>query len=172
MSAEPVKVAFEFDDASARQATREAWLREGRRLLEWRWLIAAGLGTALFVWSASTPTSPTWWLVATGVVPGLVLAIALCWLALLWWLPRRAVAKVQHLPHRHIEVALTADAFALRSATEFFELAWSEVREVRDLPSFVVVRFRSGGEIPLPRDALGEQAERQQRRFASLKPAK
>lgn len=159
-----MNLSFEYGDAQARAFSREMMVSEWRRMWDRKttlWILA---GTGLFVWAMLTPTSPLWWRLLTGLVPAGAGLVALLWLAAFLWAPRKAAAKMAHLPHRRVDVVLSERTFAIRAATESMELDWSEVVEARTLPTFVAVKTRAGGILPLPRAALGEAGEAELRR--------
>lgn len=160
---------FEYTDERARTGCRELLLDQTRRALDLKTLLVLAVGTALFVWSYMTPTSPTWWLILTGSVPAGLIALAAAWALAYWWMPRKAAEKLAHLPHRRVEVRLTPERFCISTATENVQLAWSEISAVDELPSFVVVKARAGGQLPILRAALGEAGLSELKRLAAKK---
>ena len=65
-------------------------------------------------------------------------------------MPRAAVRKIAHLPHRNVNVECTADSLAFATANERLDVAWREVVEIRRLPNYWLFRLRAGAEIPVP----------------------
>lgn len=150
-------LTFEMTDPVATQATRENWVALARKLFTPGTTALIGIVTVIFV-LAWRQQAHWLWVLATAIGPALYLLLALAWAVGLVWLPHAARQKLAHLPHRRVVVELTESELILQTATERLAVSWSEVKEVRELPSFLVVCLRSGAEVPLPRAALGEEA--------------
>jgi hypothetical protein len=98
------------------------------------------------------------WLLLTGAGPALFAAVIVAWASGLWWVPRAMRRRLAHLPHRQVTVEFTAADLVFQTATERLQVVWSELKEVRALPHFWLLCLKGGAEIPLPREAVSEQA--------------
>lgn len=85
-------------------------------------------------------------------------AVIVAWVSGLWWVPRTIRRRLAHLPHRQVTVEFTTADLVFQTATERLQVVWSELKEVRVLPHFWLLCLRGGAEIPLPREAVSEQA--------------
>lgn len=153
----PLSLTFEMTDPVATQASRESWRALARTLFTPGTMALIGIVTVIFV-LAWRQHAHWLWVLTTAIGPALYLLLASAWAVGLWWLPHATRKKLAHLPHRRVVVELTESELILQTATERLAVSWSEVKEVRELPSFLVVCLRSGAEVPLPRAALPAEA--------------
>jgi hypothetical protein len=79
------------------------------------------------------------------------------WLLCPGWLPRRAVARLERLPHRIVTLEFTDANFVLITAVARLELAWSEFKGLKPLPSFWLLCTQAGAKIPVPADAMSPE---------------
>ena len=146
---EPLRVSFAMTDAVISAAVREHLFALARDWFRPRHLAVVGASAAIAALGFAQD-APGWlaWLAATGPAAFAVLVVG--WLGALWWMPRAAVRKIAHLPHRNVNVECTADSLAFATANERLDVAWREVVEIRRLPNYWLFRLRAGAEIPVP----------------------
>lgn len=151
-------IRFDFPDSLARQASAEYWRSVAKPLVKPGGLLMVLACLAVFLWSC-TQSSHWLWLLLCGAGPAIWLAALALWLGMAIWAPRAFIAKLSHLPNRSFELTLADDTVTMRSATERLEVVWSELKELLALPSFFVLKLKGGAELPVPRAALGTEAE-------------
>jgi hypothetical protein len=149
----PASVSFEMTDAVAGRATRENWRALARRLFPLSTIAITAVASVLFLLAWRSHAS-VWWVVLIGACPVLMALVVIGWLAGYWWMPRAVRRRLAHLPHRQVTVDFTTEGLAFQTATERLAVTWSEVKAIDPLPTFWLVRLRSGADIPLPRDAI------------------
>lgn len=141
-------------DAVATRATRENWRALARRLFPLSALAITAATTILLVLALRSHAS-WWWVLLVGACPVLMAVVAIGWLVGWWWMPRVVRRRLAHLPHRTVTISFNG-GIVFQTATERLETAWSEVIAIEQLPNFCVFRLKSGADIPVPREMIGE----------------
>jgi hypothetical protein len=149
----PQSIEFDFPDELARRAARETWSSLTLSELRTRDLVWVAFGLVPYALSVLR-RSAWYWQALFGVVPALVVLLTVAWFLFGWLVAREAVKKLAHLPHRGVVFAFDAKRLSFRTATEQLEVPRTEVKEVRELPSFVLLRLRGGADLPIPLAAL------------------
>jgi hypothetical protein len=154
---EPLHVSFAMTDAVISAAVREHLRALARDWFRPRHLALVGASGAIAALGFAQD-APGWlaWLAVAG--PAAFAVVFVGWLGALWWMPRAAVRKIAHLPHRNVSVECTADSLAFATANERLEVAWCEVVEIRRLPNYWLFRLRAGAEIPVPAALFADDA--------------
>ena len=154
----PVTIDFEFTDDKAAQAARENWIALGRRSFSPRSLAIIAASTAIFGVALRSRTSLAWRLIA-GTAPALILVLLIIWVIGLWWVPRAAQKRLERLEHRNVTIVGGDDELTIKTANERLAVKWIELRELRELPHYLVLVLASNAEIPMPREAVSPDAK-------------
>jgi len=155
----PITIEFEYTDEKAAQATRENWKALGRRSFSPSTLAIIAASTAIFG-AAIRSRASLQWLILSGAAPALLLLMVFVWVIGLWWAPRAAQKKLARLEHRNVTIQLGDDELTITTANERLALKWIEVRELRELPHYLVLVMATNSEIPMPREAVFPEAKR------------
>ncbi len=150
-------IEYEFTDEIAVRASRESILAQRRKLFT-PLVFVLVLFSAVMLYFTLRDGGHWLFLWACSTVVGLFVALVTGWLALLWWAPRAVKARVAHLADRRVVIELTDADLRVNTATASSVAAWSEVKELRSLPNFWVLVYRSDAEIPIPRAAVPPEA--------------
>lgn len=145
-------LSFEMTDRLAADAAREycgALAREHAKPRDL--LLVAG---SVLVFALVVANGGHWLRWIAAVPPVLVVGLLAAWLGLRWWLPRQSVARLARLPHRRVTLDMNDAGFAFATAVERLELVWSELAELRRLPSFWLFCTEGGARIPVPVEAM------------------
>lgn len=153
--ARTLSLSYEVTDGLAASAARENCIAFGKEHFKLKdFLVVAG-SAAIFALSVIRGGHWLWWIAA---FPPMLFAVLLAgWLWCLGWLPRRAVARLGRLPHRTVTLEFTNQNFVLITAVERLELAWSEIRGIKPLPSFWILCTQTGAKIPVPVEAMSPE---------------
>jgi hypothetical protein len=135
-------------DGLIAKAARENCFAFAREHFKPRDLLVVLGSLGVFILAVSRNGHWLWWIAA--FPPAVYAALAVGWLAALWWLPRHSVAKLARLPSRSVSFELSDSNFAFVTALERWEVAWSELKALKRLPSFWLLCTRAGGKIPVP----------------------
>ena len=141
-------------DAVVTQALREELLAFAREQFELRALLWAGVSTAIFAAAIYRNDHWVWWL--AGLPAALLIAVGLGWLAMYLWWPRLARSHLDGLPHRTVQIEFTLQHLAIETATERFQIVWSELTDLKRLPHFWMFCLKSGVRIPVPVSSIDE----------------
>jgi FtsZ-interacting cell division protein ZipA len=156
---DPITIEFEYTDEEAAQATRENWIALARRSFSPATLAIIAASAAIFGAALRARTSLQW-LILAGAAPALLFALVIFWAIGLWWAPRAAQKKLARHAHRNVTVQLGDDELTITTANERLALKWVEVRELRELPHYLVLVLATNSEIPMPREAVFPEAKR------------
>jgi hypothetical protein len=152
-AAPPDSFDYEMSDALMRAATREAYIAKAREQMTAWHAVLLVCSTAIFALAVARNGHWLWWL--AGVPALLAVVIGGIWLVLIAIVSRSAPRRLERLPHRQVRVGL-GPRVVFETANEHLEVAWSEVKAIRALPSFWVFVLHTGLELPVPRDKLSE----------------
>lgn len=150
-------------DEVVSRAVREQWLCLGREHFTPSGLLIVAACAAIF-W-LTLDRQATWFSWLLGAPVAIFGCLMLGWLAAFSWLPSVARRKLAHLPHRRIDVEITASKLVFQTATERLAVDWVELKELRELPNFWLFCLRAGPELPVPADLMGEETIAAVRRF-------
>jgi hypothetical protein len=152
----PIQVGFRMTDEEVERACRESGRALGRDLFSPGLLLLVGFCLAVVLLNVGDGWD---WLLLLFAAPVALFGLLLAgWLALLWWMPYFACRRLSHLPHRGVNLELDNETLVFETATERLELAWVELKQVRELRSFWLFCLRSGPQIPVPKPLLSEIA--------------
>jgi hypothetical protein len=149
-------ISFDMTDALMSRATREYCLSLARELARPRDLLIVLASTALFASVVMSSSHWLWWFAGLPVI--LVLVGSLIWVAAFLSLPKLAVSRLARLPHRQVRIEVSEERLSFETAAERLEVSWSELKALKRRPAFWFICLRSGARIPVPANAMSEQA--------------
>lgn len=150
----PLSTSFQMTDAVMTRAVQEEVIAFARKHWKPRDLLVIAASAAVFVAAVRTGSHWLWWL--AGLPMALFVPLWLIWLGayLLW--PGFMRSRLQHLPHRTVILELSAEHISIESATEKLQVRWSELKVIKELPTFWILCFRAGTRVPIPIEAISE----------------
>jgi hypothetical protein len=164
----PITIAYEITDDMAARASRENVRAFGRKLFTPGLLVLTAIATAIFAVGLGQGAHGIV-LAISGACPLLFAALLIGWLGLLWWAPRFARRRLAHFPHRRMVVEVTDSQLIVQSALARVAVDWAELKEVRELPNFWMLTFRSEGEMAIPRAVVPAEAAEAFRNYISVR---
>lgn len=144
----PFSIHFEMTDTLIAQATREDCITVAREHIRLFDMLAIMASTAIFVRAVWLQSHWIWWIAGLPIVIYGILALGWCIAFLL--LPRIAIKRLVHLPHRRVQVEMSDDHLSFQTAHERLEVTWDELKFLKHLPHFWLFCLRSGARIPVP----------------------
>ncbi len=145
-----------MSDALITQAVREDCVAVAREHVSLRELLVVAGSTGVFVLAIIKDGHWLWWL--AGLAPLIFLLLGLGWLLAWLWLPRLAISRMAHLPHRRVQVDASDNTLAFHTATEKLAVDWLELKALKRRPHFWLFCLRAGARIPVPSAALSADA--------------
>ena len=155
-STQAVSASFEMTDAFFAKAIRQELVALAREHLQTKELLVIAACVPICYLSLSSGSHWLW--LVSGLPPAILIILMLAWSIAWWWLPKAAVQRLAHLPHRRVTVELFDTRLAFQTATERLEVSWEELQALKRLPDFWLIGLRSGARIPVPVGVLSAQA--------------
>ncbi len=149
-------LTYEMSDALITQAVREDCVAVAREHVSLRDLLVVAGSAGVFVLAIVREGHWLWWL--AGLAPLIFALLGLGWLLAWLWLPRSAIGRLAHLPHRRVQVDASDTALTFQTATEKLEVNWLELKALTRRPHFWLFCLRAGPRIPVPSTALSADA--------------
>jgi hypothetical protein len=151
-----ISVSYEMTDELSVQATRDECLARGREYFKTRDVLIVVASLAIFVSAIMNHSHWIWWI---AIFPPAAFCFLLGSLVVTCWkAPREAQFRLAHLPDRTVTMEFSDANFVIVSALTRSELDWSRLKSLERFKTYWLLCLEGGSKIPVPLDALPDDA--------------